>query len=64
MNQKGLRRYLSALVFLSVFTFSTVVQAVPLPMFAARPQDDRQKLPPVNWIRSRKIDTKHIALDL
>ena len=24
----------------------------------------RNKLPPVNWIRSRTIDTKHIALDL
>ena len=33
-------------------------------MFAARPDDETEKLPPVNWIRSRKIDTKHIAIDL
>jgi aminopeptidase N len=27
-------------------------------------QDDVQKLPPVNWIRSRAIDVKHVAIDL
>ena len=64
MFSKVLARRLNALLFLSLIAFFAVVQARPIPMFAARPQDDRAKLPPVNWIRSRNIDTKHIALDL
>jgi len=64
MFQTSFARRVGAFLFLVAMTFSGVVQARPLPMFAARPQDERQKLPPVNWIRSRTIDTKHIAIDL
>src|ERR1043165_9597836 len=27
-------------------------------------QDDNKKLPPVNWVRSRKVDIKHLDTDL
>ena len=64
MFHKGLTRRASAFLFLVLMGFSAVVQARPVPMFAARPDDETEKLPPVNWIRSRKIDTKHIAIDL
>jgi aminopeptidase N len=64
MSKSAVARRVSAFLFFVVMSFSSVAQARPLPMFAARPQDERQKLPPVNWIRSRKIDTKHIAIDL
>jgi len=64
MFQKGLTRRWRALLFLVLMGFSTTIQARPIAMFAARPDGEVQKLPPVNWIRSRKIDTKHIAIDL
>ena len=59
-----LTRRVGAFLFLVLMLSSSLVQARPLPMFAARPDDETEKLPPVNWIRSRKIDTKHIAIDL
>src|SRR5262245_30510632 len=64
MFETNLTRRISAFVFLFSLVASTVVQARPVPMFSARPDDEVQKLPPVNWVRSRKIDTKHIAIDL
>ena len=64
MFQKNLMRRIAALSFLVLFGFSSLVQARPVPMFSARAEDETQKLPPVNWIRSRKIDIKHIAIDL
>ena len=64
MFQKSLARHLAAYLFLVLMSFSTVVQASPRSIFGAFPDDETQKLPPVNWIRSRKIDVKHIALDL
>ena len=71
MFSKTWARRLSALVFAILMSVGPAdlglvraVNATPVPMFAARPDDESQKLPPVNWIRSRTIDTKHIALDL
>ncbi|MGI8813035.1 MAG: M1 family aminopeptidase [Pyrinomonadaceae bacterium] len=54
-------RRFGALALLFLLVFSSAASARPLesPVFA--PED---KLPPVNWIRSRKIDVKHIAIDL
>lgn len=53
---RGLLSLVSMIVFCgpslaSITTSSTLV-------------DDSKKLPPTNWIRSRKIDIKHIAIDL
>lgn len=35
----------------------------PTAVFSSR-ADDTKKLPPTNWIRSRNLDVKHIAIDL
>lgn len=42
-----------------------VLLALPSMSYAqSKAQDTKKKLPPTNWIRSRKIDVKHIAIDL
>ena len=64
MFRNALTRRVGAFLFLVLMVSSSLVQARPMQMFAARPDDETEKLPPVNWIRSRKIDTKHIAIDL
>ena len=48
---------------LFVFLFTSVAFARPLPRLFAF-DDDAKTLPKVNWIRSRKIDVKHILIDL
>jgi aminopeptidase N len=54
--------FATALIVLSA-AFAAV-QARPMPQSIFVPEDDTQKLPPVNWVRSRNIDVKHIDLDL
>ncbi|HEV8591524.1 MAG TPA: M1 family aminopeptidase [Pyrinomonadaceae bacterium] len=64
MTNNRFARQTFALISLLIFGASSVINARPLsPMFF---QDDEahKKLPPVNWIRSRQIDIKHIAIDL
>lgn len=57
-----LRRWLAGAT-IAFFVFSGLVSARPIqPVSFA--QQDLKKLPPVNWIRSRTIDIKHIAIDL
>ncbi len=48
---------------LFVFIFTSIAFARPLPRLFAF-DDDQKTLPKVNWIRSRKIDVKHILIDL
>ncbi len=43
---------------------SAIVQARPASIPSVFRQDERRKLPPVNWIRSRTIDIKHLDIDL
>ncbi len=58
------RRFFAAAMVVC-FAFSAVVSARPLAPNPFLPQSDEiKKLPSVNWIRSRKIDVKHIAIDL
>ncbi|MFT3746102.1 MAG: M1 family aminopeptidase [Pyrinomonadaceae bacterium] len=57
-------RRLFAGLMLATFVVSGVVQARPLQVPSVFQQDEKKKLPPVNYIRSRKIDVKHIAIDL
>jgi aminopeptidase N len=59
-------RRLLAGFLLFLFTFSSHLQARPLLRnpFLQDEEKKVKKLPPVNWIRSRSIDTKHIAIDL
>lgn len=47
-----------------LFGLSAMVQARPMPQSVFVQQGETKKLPPVNWVRSRKIDVKHIDLDL
>lgn len=53
---------LLALLLLPGFLWA-VAPARPAPSLQDQPATER-KLPPANWIRSRRIDVKHIALDL
>ncbi|HMJ08766.1 MAG TPA: M1 family metallopeptidase, partial [Pyrinomonadaceae bacterium] len=49
---------------MSLLVLSSIVSARPMPRSVLLAQDEKTSLPPVNWIRSRKIDVKHIAIDL
>jgi len=49
---------------LAVFGISGMVQARPADISPFFQQGEAKKLPPVNWIRSRTIDIKHLAIDL
>ena len=55
-----------ALSLISLMGFSSIASARPINPFL--PQDGDapkiKKLPPVNYIRSREIDVKHVAIDL
>lgn len=52
-------------IFVVLIGFSGIVRATPMPgPFSASLFDDKRGLPPVNWVRSRTVDVKHIALDL
>lgn len=56
-----------AFLLLFLFSFSSLTQARPLnnnPFLQDDGKTDKKKLPPVNWIRSRTIDVKHVLIDL
>ena len=56
---------LSVLLFSFLLIFNQFAAARPIANPFLRAQDEAgRKLPPVNWIRSRSIDVKHIAIDL
>jgi len=57
-------RQSAALLMIAVFGFSGLVNARPLVKNPLVQTEEKHKLPPVNWIRSRDIDIKHIAIDL
>ncbi len=63
MHVKHFRRETLALFFLAVLLFSGVAPARLVNGFSVQSAAGK-KLPPVNWIRSRQIDVKHIAIDL
>ncbi|MET0752804.1 MAG: M1 family aminopeptidase [Pyrinomonadaceae bacterium] len=65
MNRKSFR--LKAFAFLMTFllSFSQFAAAwTPQKNLFLRQEDEVKKLPPVNWIRSRAIDVKHVSIDL
>ena len=64
MIQKTLYRRIFASAMIVLFGLSAMVQARPMPQNLFVQQDEKKKLLPVNWVRSRKIDVKHIDLDL
>src|SRR5215203_3657024 len=58
-------RRILAFSMLVLLGFSTISVAARPPQNLFLQQDvPVKKLPPVNWIRSRQIDVKHIAIDL
>jgi aminopeptidase N len=56
------RLFAGAMIF--IYVAAAVVQARPLPETIFFQKDDKHPLPPVNWVRSRTIDVKHIDVDL
>ena len=64
MTTQSIARRVFAGTMIVMFALSAVVQARPMPQSAFVQQDEKRKLPPVNWIRSRKIDVKHLDIDL
>ena len=63
MTQSNVVRRWLAGATIAFFIFSGIVSARPIQPDVF-PQTTVKKLPPVNWIRSRTIDIKHIAIDL
>ncbi len=64
MILKPVARMILAFSMLVLLGFSSVVSARPLKNPFLQQDGEVKKLPPVNWIRSRQIDVKHIAIDL
>jgi len=65
MTLKLLSRKLLAFSMLFLLGFSSIATArPPKNPFLRQQEEEVKKLPPVNWIRSRQIDVKHIAIDL
>ncbi|MCD9187666.1 MAG: HEAT repeat domain-containing protein [Pyrinomonadaceae bacterium] len=58
MNRKLFRLPFAAFLFAFILMFSTFVSA------QTPPANEVKKLPPVNWVRSRDVDIKHVAIDL
>ena len=54
----------AAVLFLALLWLSGIAAARPLPRHPFFTQEQKRSLPPVNWIRSREIDVKHVAIDL
>ena len=50
--------------FIRARFFAFILTAILVVLPVAQAQTEVRKLPPVNWIRSRTIDVKHIAIDL
>lgn len=55
-------RYFIAVFLISIFAFPAMGR--PLVRNPLVQTEEKRKLPPVNWIRSRKVDIKHVAIDL
>jgi aminopeptidase N len=53
-----MKRLLFILIIIQLIT------SAPYSTASAQQTDSVKKLPPIRWIRSRKIDVKHIAIDL
>ena len=64
MIQNTLSRRMFAAAMMVLFGLVALAAARPLPTSVFLQQDEKKKLPPVNWIRSRTIDIKNLAIDL
>ncbi len=67
MNKKFVRPKVSAFFLAFLLTFTQIANARPMMPQQEQKQDDTakiKKLPPVNYVRSRSVDIKHLAIDL
>ncbi|MDQ6786838.1 MAG: HEAT repeat domain-containing protein [Acidobacteriota bacterium] len=67
MNKNILRAKISAVLLTFLLSFSQIANARPMPLPVLPQQDDSQKvrkLPPANYVRSRDVDIKHLAIDV
>ena len=64
MIHKSFAHRIFAGTMIVLFGLSAIVQARPMPASVFVQQDEKHKLPPVNWIRSRPIDIKHLDINL
>ena len=64
MTKFGMVRRFSAGLLTVLFVLSSIAGAAPRFDLSIFQQKDVKKLPPVNWIRSRTIDVKHLDIDL
>lgn len=64
MIRNSFARRVFAGPMLVLFALSGITQARPFEVPSVFQQEQKVKLPPVNWIRSRKIDIKHLDIDL
>src|SRR5215204_3899593 len=67
MTLKPLSRKIVAFSMLVLLGLSSIPASARPPknlFLLQREEGEVKKLPPVNWIRSRQIDVKHIAIDL
>lgn len=64
MILKQIGRRISAFSMLVLLVFSFIASARPPKNPFLTESGEIKKLPPVNWIRSRQIDVKHLAIDL
>jgi aminopeptidase N len=64
MTNLGSVRRLSAGFLAVLFLLSGIANATPRVDLSLFQSADVKKLPPVNWIRSRTIDVKHVDIDL
>ncbi len=64
MILKQLARKISVFSMLVLLVFSSIASARPPKNPFLEDDGTVKKLPPVNWIRSRQIDVKHLSIDL
>lgn len=64
MIQKTLFGRVIAAALIVLSGLSMLAYARPMPQSVFVQSDDKKPLPPVNWVRSRTIDIKHIDVDL
>ncbi len=66
MIQKTFRVKASAFFLMFLLTFTQIAAARPMPLPEKRRDETAKvkKLPPVNYVRSRDVDIKHLAIDV
>src|SRR6187551_1165351 len=65
MTYRNLTRRIFAGSMIALLGLTTLTQARPIDLSILSPiAQQADKLPPVNWVRSRRVDIKHLDIDL